>query len=164
MISEEYKTMNRLLHEKKPTYGAGGHQYLSDISYYLRPGVSVLDYGCGKGTFKQAVGSQARVYEYDPALDKDERREVDIVYCVDVMEHIEPEYLDEVLADIASYAKNLIFLAICCRPAKKSLPDGRNAHLIVKEPSWWLDKVREHMRVQMFEQDGDILKVWGKPK
>ena len=37
------------------------------------------------------------------------------------------------------------FLIIATSPAKKFLPDGRNAHLIVETPGWWKDKIEKNM-------------------
>jgi hypothetical protein len=34
------------------------------------------------------------------------------------------------------------FLIIACYPAKKILEDGRNAHLIVENCAWWMDKIQ----------------------
>ena len=33
---------------------------------------------------------------------------------------------------------------IACHPAKKKLSDGRNAHLIIEEPTWWKNKLSEY--------------------
>jgi len=30
---------------------------------------------------------------------------------------------------------------IACHPAKKTLSDGRNAHLIIEKPDWWKSKL-----------------------
>ena len=37
--------------------------------------------------------------------------------------------------------KKVAFLVIACRPANRHLDDGRNAHLIVEPPDWWLKKI-----------------------
>jgi hypothetical protein len=39
--------------------------------------------------------------------------------------------------------KNHAWFIIACYPAKKLLPDGRNAHLIIESPIWWLDKIKD---------------------
>jgi hypothetical protein len=41
------------------------------------------------------------------------------------------------------------FFRIACYLAKKSLPDGRNCHLIVKEPVWWREQILQHMAVDI---------------
>ena len=61
----------------------------------------------------------------------------DMVVSTDVLEHIEPEYLSAVLEEIKGYAKKGVYLNICMRPSGDILPDGRNAHLIVKDAPWW---------------------------
>ena len=35
-------------------------------------------------------------------------------------------------------------LVISLVPAKKTLPDGRNAHLILQTPDWWRDKLSSY--------------------
>ena len=44
----------------------------------------------------------------------------------------------------------MTFIVLSTREAKKTLSDGRNAHLIVKSPIWWIKK---------FEGNFDILVV-----
>ena len=39
--------------------------------------------------------------------------------------------------DASIRAKKFVFFAISTRAAKKTLPDGRNAHLTVQSPDWW---------------------------
>jgi hypothetical protein len=36
---------------------------------------------------------------------------------------------------------------IACYPAKKHLPDGRNAHLIVESPAWWREQLLANMSI-----------------
>jgi S-adenosylmethionine:diacylglycerol 3-amino-3-carboxypropyl transferase len=61
----------------------------------------------------------------------------DIVVCTDVLEHIEPDCLDDVLADIRRCTKKAALLVVATRPAMKTLSDGRNAHLIQEDFKWW---------------------------
>jgi hypothetical protein len=67
-----------------------------------------------------------------------------MVVCTDVLEHVEPEYLDNVLADIAGLTKQYAYFNISLMEAMKTLPDGRNAHLIVQPWQWWAEKLREY--------------------
>jgi len=62
------------------------------------------------------------------------------VICTDVMEHIEPECLDDVIDDLKRVTNIVLVVNIALRPAKKTLADGRNAHLIVKDIEWWMGK------------------------
>ena len=113
---------------------------------------SVLDYGCGKGAmvdwFREAYHIP-EVVGYDPGVptyeEADLTRPYEMVCCNDVLEHIEPKFIDSVLEQINQLAEKYIWLRIDCRPAKKILPDGRNAHLILEEPEWWMSKIKEHI-------------------
>lgn len=103
---------------------------------------TVLDYGCGQGALGGLLrGRGLTVFDYDPGTGKDERRVSDLVVCVDVLEHVEPEYLDAVLDDLRVLGSKGVYLAIGTKPADKKLPDGRNAHLIVEPREWWLEKL-----------------------
>lgn len=140
MISEEYRALNQALHRSRPSYGAGGHRW----AWWCAGREDILDYGCGKGTLSEALNMD--MAEYDPAIPgKDEPPgEHETVVCLDVLEHIEPEFLDDVLADIRRCMKRHGLLVIATRPAKKVLPDGRNAHLIIEDWEWWREKLEQH--------------------
>lgn len=64
-----------------------------------------------------------------------------------MLEHIEETYLDAVLLDLKEITKRIGFFSVSTRPAIKTLPDGRNAHLIQKPSSWWLPKFCEHFEI-----------------
>jgi hypothetical protein len=83
----------------------------------------------------------------------------DIVACTDVLEHIEPECLEDVLADLRRVTKKMGFFTIATRPAKKFLSDGRNAHLIQQDARWWLEKLWAKFHVQQFNDLGGELLV-----
>jgi len=68
-----------------------------------------------------------------------------MLISTDVLEHIEPFFLDDVLKDIHNLFQKNAFLIIATSPAKKFLPDGRNAHLIVETPGWWKEKIETNM-------------------
>jgi 2-polyprenyl-3-methyl-5-hydroxy-6-metoxy-1,4-benzoquinol methylase len=76
----------------------------------------------------------------------------DIVACTDVLEHIEPDCLDDVLKDIRRCTKKVAFLLIATRPAIKVLADGRNAHLIQQPYTWWRTS---HRGMRLQDQAGE---------
>lgn len=118
----------------------------------------LLDYGCGRGL--QYLGE--RVHErwtsggetaslpqcYDigiPALATKPEGVFEGVICVDVLEHIPPADVQTVLQELFAYTESgigFLFLAIACRPAKKSFSNGENLHLTIQPPSWWRDQIR----------------------
>jgi len=143
LISEQYRQQNKQLHEIRPDYGVGGHKHAKEIKELaLAMGTKdILDYGCGKRTLEDALGFEIK--NYDPAFEELSlpAEPADLVVCTDVLEHIEPECLEDVLDDLRRVTKKAAFLTIATRPAVKNLPDGRNAHLIQQDLKWWLPKL-----------------------
>ena len=83
------------------------------------------------------------IWEFDPAIAVKEQtpKPADVVVCTDVLEHVEPDYLDAVLVDLRRVTKVCLFVAISTKPANKNLSDGRNAHLIVESADWWVARL-----------------------
>lgn len=143
-ISDSYLTQQQELH-RNPGYGVASLHYAPIVAQVidgLRPR-SIADYGAGKRNLAKALRELNRTgfdyFPYDPAFpDYGPPRPADLVCCIDVLEHVEPEYLDAVLADLQRIVLRIGFLTVHTGPAVKHLPDGRNAHLIQKPASWWL--------------------------
>lgn len=143
LISEEYRAQNALKHETSTAYGNNGHLAADRVRALARTlgATSILDYGCGKRSLERALGYA--IQNYDPAIPAYAAlpQPADVVVCMDVLEHIEPECLDAVLDHLASLTKMRGYFTVAVKPAHKHLPDGRNAHLIVEPPEWWLQKL-----------------------
>lgn len=166
LITDTYKDLNSQLHASRPDYGTSGRKWAGQI---LELSISlnsrdILDYGCGKSTLAQNL--PFHIQQYDPAVTEYSAlpKPADIVVCTDVLEHIEPELLREVLDHLASLVKKVGFFVIACRPAAKTLPDGRNAHLIVEPPTWWLSALWERFDVVNFLNLGGEMLVTVTPK
>jgi len=85
---------------------------------------------------------------YDPVFPEyGEPRIADLVCCIDVLEHIEPNLIDNVIEEIARLVTHIGFISIHMGPAGKFLEDGRNAHLIQEPTSWWLEKFIKHFDI-----------------
>lgn len=158
LITDEYRELNRQLHEDRDDYGRSGEHYAEmvlQIATAIKAG-TILDYGCGKQTLANKL-PHAPIIGYDPCIfGLDEPpAPADMVVCTDVLEHIEPALLDNVLDDLRALTKKVIFLTVATRPAKKTLADGRNAHLIVKPYDWWLPKLIERFRLDTFNRVGE---------
>ena len=111
---------------------------------------SVLDYGCGKGAI---LNNLQQTYPntvwkgYDPAVEQFKiitEKSFDCIFSNDVLEHIEPQYIDKVLEHIWKLSNKFIWLRIDTKPARKTLMDGRNAHLILESKEWWQNKIQQH--------------------
>lgn len=140
LISPEYAALNAELHERVPAYGTGGHKwadYVRKLCAQVEAG-SILDYGCGKQSLRDALPGLI-VHGYDPAIEGcDTRVECDIVVCTDVLEHVEIECMREVVSDVIAHARKAVVLSIACRESGKILADGRQAHITVRSPDWWI--------------------------
>ena len=147
VISPEYAALNKQLHEAHEEYGAAADRDAPGVVKFARKygAKSLLDFGCGKGVLKPALSRLApelEVYEFDPAVpgkDTLPAMPVDVIAAMDVMEHIEPEYLDAVLQSMVGLAPKIVIMKICLVPAQKTLPDVRNAHILLKPSSWWAE-------------------------
>lgn len=153
LISEEYSKLNQQLHKENPNYGCNGKHYLQDVINIAKElnTQDILDYGCGKSSLAQNI--PFIIKQYDPAVPKYSAlpRAADLVVCTDVLEHIEPECLDDVLEHLRTLVKKMGLFTVATRPAKKTLPDGRNAHLIQQSGRWWLLKILEKFDLQYFK-------------
>lgn len=177
LYSPEYKAMQEQMHTDNANtdheYGVSGSAHaipvFSMASQILkRKGyVSVLDYGsAGGGLFKAIDG---RFYvprhvmtfnEYEPFIaGKNNPIPCDLVVCLDVLEHIEPEYIDNVLDHIAALTKSVAYLSVCLVEAMKKLPDGRNAHILIRDTKWWMRKIRERFVISEVAEGGTNLVI-----
>jgi hypothetical protein len=152
-ISDDYLAQQRQLHEN-PDYGFASVNYapmIKDLVQRVRA-KSISDYGAGKKHLLKALNdlgvSDFAYFPYDPAFPEyGDPVAADLVVCIDVLEHIEPEYLDGVLRELATLVQRFGFFSIHTGAAKKLLPDGRNAHLIQEPMAWWLPRLFEHFEL-----------------
>lgn len=164
LITPEYKEQQKQLHAVG-NYGISSAKWVQLVMQLSTKSDLILDYGCGTGLLKRGLEDHRTVVEYDPCIDgKDAEPEpADMVVCTDVLEHIEPEYLDRVLDHIRSLTKRVAILAVATRPAVKTLPDGRNAHLIQESFSWWLPKLKERFVIHAVNMDEGEFSIVGSP-
>lgn len=153
LISKDYRDLNSALHED-PDFGRQGANRAAPTAELLKAtGLkTVLDYGSGKGAFKTEMNRIApdfTVINYDPAVPQwaGDPQACDVVLCNDVLEHVEPDHIESVLAHLASKVRHYALLSIADHEAKKILPDGRNAHLLVKSLDWWVDRVSKVLSI-----------------
>lgn len=124
---------------------------------------SILDYGCGHGGLIASIRDcypKMLAQGYDPGNAQHNimpTQSFDAVVSADVFEHIEPEYLDATLRLINTKLLRCGWFRIACYPAKKTLPDGRNAHLIVESPDWWRSKILKSMTVKIVREEIQVI-------
>ena len=155
LLDKDYKDQLEYLHQAGK-FGNGHTSYplVKDFIEKYQP-TSVLDFGCGHGgliaTIKE-LHPEIEVTGYDPGNPNFQhlpKHPMDTIVSTDAIEHIEPKYLDTTLRIINEKMQRCGFFRIACYPAKKQLPDGRNAHLIVQLPEWWRNKIQSIMAVDI---------------
>ena len=143
MMSNSLKNMYKEIHRTTP-FGKRGKfpKHLEKFINDKKP-QSILDFGCGKGRLIEKIKDTYPDIDErgdDPANPEFEKSindvRVDMIISSDVLEHVEPEYIDDTLKFLQTKSKFFYHL-IACSPAKLILPDGRNAHLIVENDQWW---------------------------
>lgn len=146
MISSDYTTILRELNGKE-NFGKRKSlpKYLDSIISKYNP-TSILDFGCGTGSLVNTLSDMfpAKVIKgYDPGNenynDNCSNQKFDLVISTDVLEHIEPEFLQQTLEFLKERSDKFYHL-IALSPSRVILPDGRNAHLILQTKDWWKDQ------------------------
>tara|TARA_B100000579_G_C22341905_1_gene625389 strand:+ start:22 stop:546 length:525 start_codon:yes stop_codon:yes gene_type:complete len=157
-ISRKYLNLQTKLHEN-PNYGTASismaplvKKLFDDFEFK-----SISDYGAGKKNLEKALNELGlknfEYFPYDPVFpDYGKPKSADLVCCIDVLEHIEEEFLLNILDDLKLIITKLGFFTIATIPAKKKLSDGRNAHLIQKPASWWLPLMCERFEIEHMQK------------
>ena len=156
LVSSEHQQVLADTHKLTKNEWGGGHSVdkLPRYEGFLKSleVKTILDYGCANGKFKVYMNKKKPEYiiqEYDPGIrgkDKDPTPS-DFVVCCDVMEHVEPDYLDNVMKHLQSLVKKGGFFNISTKEAITILSDGSNAHKIVETGEWWVDLFNKYFEV-----------------
>ena len=154
LISPDYQKEMERLNEGR-IFGSAGQTFGVLISKIIQKvGIThLLDYGCGKMLLRDAIKNppEGFMYQaYDPGVPKlaDPPAPAELVACLDVLEHIEPDCLEDVLDHLEELTELILFASISTSLAEKKLSDGRNAHLIVQPMEWWLPKIWDRFDIQ----------------
>jgi hypothetical protein len=174
LISDAYRFQQQQMHEQYgQQYGTASLSYASIVSMYCNKLeiTSLLDYGCSdcKLFANLKVDHPMKLQAYDPAMPQYAATPIpcQMVTCLDVLEHIEPDCLDAVLDDLARVTLEVGLFSVNTAPAMKKLPDGRNAHLIQQPMEWWLPKFWERFDLQSMQKmddDNFFVVCYARPK
>ena len=153
LISEEHRSAETKKHIADPDYGGEAINYAEHKSTMINSMQidDVLDYGAGKGELHRhlALDHQTAIHLYDPAISKIsiEPEPHDLVLCINVLEHVEEDCLEDVLDDLMRCAKHNIFLVI-----KEDMP-----------MEWWMEKIMKRFRIEsLVRSDIDFFLIASK--
>ena len=157
-ISKKYLHLQKEMH-LNTNYGLASRIYAPFVKKIFEDSnfISISDYGAGKKILVKKLLELGLknfdYYPYDPAFPEyGPPKKADIVCCIDVLEHIEEEYLTNVLDELKMITIKLGFFTINTKPAVKFLKDGRNAHLIQKPTSWWLPLMCSRFEIEFLQK------------
>ena len=164
LISDDYRRQNAEIHAASATWGVTPIETIKLIKHLCEKTKieSILDYGCGKGRLGKVLSC---VQSYDPAVPEFNLppKPADLVVCTSVLEHIEPEYLDQTLDELKFLTWKLILLVVATvEDSKHTLSDGRNAHLIQESFEWWLPKLSSRWKISLIEVVDGAFTVVGR--
>ena len=159
LISEDYRRMQQELH-KNPNYGVASLAYAPLVAQVMDAvgATELLDYGAGKGrlgaTLREHAQQPLTIHHYDPAIPawSAPAQPCRFVACIDVLEHIEPHLIDNVLDDLKRVTHGIGLFTVHTGAAAKILSDGRNAHLIQQPSTWWLPKFLSRFELVQFSR------------
>ena len=169
LISDEYRALNAQMHIDKPKWGAVGVANAEMVIHLCkRMGTKTfLDYGAGREKLRLALEPDGyKVTSYDPCVPGIDTPPAphDLVVCFDVLEHVEPECVDAVIADLARVTRKMGLYSVAMVPAKRSLPDGTNPHRSLHPYEWWAEKFERHFEILNAKKQSDSFGVIVRPK
>ena len=150
--SKEYQQQIIQLHKDREKHGRRKFhdEEIDFIMNEFNP-KSIFDFGCGKGTFLKQMKElypKIKMIGFDPGIveyTNVKKVPCELLISCDVLEHVEPDHVDDTLKEIDTLFTKFAFFKIANYEAKAVLPDVRNAHLIQEDENWWKKKVEKNM-------------------
>lgn len=159
--TDEYKKLLHHEHSAPEKWGMAAKHRFPKIINFIREqsATDILDYGAGSANrlsvmLNDLYPGEFSCTDYDPGIAEISQKPEphSLVTCIDVLEHIEPDLLDNVLSDLRRVTKQAGFFVISTIPAKRILRNGKNAHLIIESAEWWEQKLSEYFNVEVVEK------------
>lgn len=166
-LKRNYGKLYAQLHQDKPKYFSGkfNQDQVGEIVQLVKfaDPDRILDYGSGKGYqyLNRRIHDQwggMLPYCYDPGVIQISKRPEGTfagIICTDVLEHIDPDDVETILADIFGFLHPagrpvFAYFHISTRPAGKTFKDtNENIHLTVRPPKWWDAKLASFARADL---------------
>ena len=162
LITTDYRKELEQIHQDDEDWGTGSRGNIIRICNFIYANnvKRFVDYGCGKGEGLRWI-LPVVITNYDPALPQwsaDPEPE-DYLLCMDVLEHVEPECIEDVMEHIMSKFNKKALLGISLEKARKLLSDGRNSHLLIKPIEWWISLLQRFCTIERIEFVNGIVTI-----
>lgn len=172
-LDKEREKYRRMYAHPSYRIGSPGERDIYRMFELVRPGDSFGDMGCGLGRAgaKMAeLGADVTLVDFAPnAPDFPHLRFVeanlwdlptdmkfDWIYCVDVLEHIPPEYVERVLDNLARVARKGGYIQIATFEDNCGAVIGETLHLTIHKSDWWRPLIEARWPV-VYQDDSDFL-------
>jgi 2-polyprenyl-3-methyl-5-hydroxy-6-metoxy-1,4-benzoquinol methylase len=155
----------------------GGREYSLEVLNLIKKHKfqTLLDYGTGNGGMStytdrkilNLADRKVKVKLYDPYSNNPNYRfppashhKFDLVSCTDVLEHILPEDIDDVIWALVRSTKKMLFCTVACYPASKRIVNEKgkevfeqSLHTIVQPRRWWEEKF-DAAQKRLYDEEG----------
>src|SRR3546814_17383247 len=107
----------------------------------MSPG-TILDYGAGKQRLGPALAALLEtvppIRSYEPAVPalSSPPEPADLVVCLDVLEHVEPDCIEAVIEDLARVARRPLLASIASGPSRRTLDAGPTGRASCRGRVW----------------------------
>lgn len=152
-ITKEHRKRLLEVHQRDPNFGVIGHLWAERVVGYMRDAdaETLLDYGAGRSGLCRAVAGIWQLdwpamvaREYEPAFGHLRPATADFVTCIDVLEHVETDKLEEVLDDLKRVTGSAGLITVSLRKGK---PRNREVHPLADMPrEFWMEKIASRFK------------------
>lgn len=156
LCSEEYFEILQHEHNTPNKWGKAAKSRFVQIVEFIKKQqyTDILDYGAGSanrlsGMLESEYPGEFTCTDYDPGIPEISQKPAphNLVTCVDVLEHVEPDLLNNVLSDLQRVTLKAGYFVISTVPASRILKNGKNAHLIIETAEWWEQQLLEYFEI-----------------
>ena len=165
VISKEYLDLQKELHLRSD-YGTASLGIAPEVKKIFEENklTSISDYGAGKCNLQKKLIQLGLkdfdYFPYDPVFPEyGSTKKADLVCCIDVLEHIEESFIENVINELRNITDKLAYFTIALKPAGKILKDGRNAHILLKSEDWWLNLIKSKFNFKEVNKHPKRLKL-----
>jgi len=142
-------------------YGCGSGKEMAELNKFLKePEFNAIDIApnCMLDEIKSDKNITFTFYEAD-LCDMIEVPEMSYGFCVDVMEHIDPNLVEVTLQRIAEKTRLSCYFSIALF---EDTWYTEKLHLTVKSPTWWNEQISKHFNITYMSNDSNHVRIVGE--